>query len=150
MCIPARVLMLWLRRRRLPEQVDRAGSIALVPQSRKLEEGRDLHINTSNREARGLPNKPIVTDGARDTSTGTHTAVFTYCVRFCLSPMVAREKGRFQPCGCWSSKPVGGGTNQKQCEALDASTMYRFLPASPRHLNPPHMCHTGNARGNLV
>ena len=61
MCNPARVIMLWLRRRRLPEQVDRAGSIALVPRSRKLEEGRDLHINTSNGAAREPRNKPIVT-----------------------------------------------------------------------------------------
>ena len=29
---------------------------------------------------------------------------------------------------------------------LDASTMYRFLSASPRHLGPLHVCHTGNAR----
>ena len=63
MCIRARVFMLWLRRRRLPEQVDRAGSIALVRQSRKLEEDRELHINTSNGAARGLPNKPIMTGG---------------------------------------------------------------------------------------
>ena len=49
--------------RRLPEQVDRAGSIALVFQSRKLEEGRELHINTSNGAARSLDNKPIVTGG---------------------------------------------------------------------------------------
>ena len=46
--------------RRLPEQVDRAGSIALVPKSRKLEEGRDLHINTVTRFDRRVGNKPIV------------------------------------------------------------------------------------------
>ena len=55
--------MLWLRRQRLPEQVDHAESIALVIESRKLEEGRELHINTSNGAARSLDNKPIVTGG---------------------------------------------------------------------------------------
>ena len=38
MCNPARGFMLWLRRQRLPEQVDHAESIARVPESRKLEE----------------------------------------------------------------------------------------------------------------
>ena len=63
MCIRARVFMLWLRRRRLPEQVDRAGSIALVIESRKLEEGRELHINTMNEQEWRTRNKPIVTGG---------------------------------------------------------------------------------------
>ena len=52
--------------RRLPEQVDRAGSIALVIESRKLEEGRELHINTSNGAARSLDNKPIVIRGLQN------------------------------------------------------------------------------------
>ena len=55
--------MLWLRRRRLPEQVDRAGSIARVFQTRKLEEGRDLHTNSSKRTEHFLDNPPIVTGG---------------------------------------------------------------------------------------
>ena len=49
--------------RRLPEQVDRAGSIARVPRSRKLEEDRDLHINTVTRAEREPRNPPIVTGG---------------------------------------------------------------------------------------
>ena len=55
--------MLWLRRRRLPEQVDRAGSIALVFQTRKLEEGGDLHTKSVKRKGRFLENPPIVTGG---------------------------------------------------------------------------------------
>ena len=49
--------------RRLPEQVDRAGSIALVSVTRKLEEGRDLHISTMNEQECRTRNKPIVIRG---------------------------------------------------------------------------------------
>ena len=63
MCNPARVFMLWLRRQRLPEQVDHAESIARVQKSRKLEEHRVLHINTVTRFDRRLLDTPIVTGG---------------------------------------------------------------------------------------
>ena len=46
--------------RRLPEQVDRAGSIALVFQTLKLEEGGDLHTKSVKRTRRLLDIKPIV------------------------------------------------------------------------------------------
>ena len=49
--------------RRLPEQVDRAGSIALGFQTRKLEEGRDLHTKSVKRKGRFLETQPIVTGG---------------------------------------------------------------------------------------
>ena len=49
--------------RRLPEQVDRAGSIARVIETRKLEEGRDLHTNSSKRTEHFLDNPPIVIRG---------------------------------------------------------------------------------------
>ena len=49
--------------RRLPEQVDRAGSIALVFQTRKLEEGGDLHTKSVKRKGRFLEIKPIVIRG---------------------------------------------------------------------------------------
>ena len=55
--------MLWLRRRRLPEQVDRAGSIARVHKTRKLEEGRLFHSKSVKRKGRFLETPPIVTGG---------------------------------------------------------------------------------------
>ena len=63
MCIPARVFMLWLRRRRLPEQVDRAGSIARVPKASNFEEGRFLHTKSVTRAPLIFGNPPIVTGG---------------------------------------------------------------------------------------
>ena len=59
----ALVFMLWLRRQRLPEQVDHAESIARVQKSQKLEERRVLHINTVTRFDRRLLDTPIVTGG---------------------------------------------------------------------------------------
>ena len=64
MCILARVFMLWLRRGGYPSKSTALDRLRLfVFQSRKLEEGRELHINTSNGAARSLENKPIVIRG---------------------------------------------------------------------------------------
>ena len=81
--------------RRLPEQVDRAGSIARVPDSRKLEERRVLHINTVTRFDRRLRDTPIVTGGVEIRRLACS-----------LSSRSNGEKGRFQPRGSSPSKPV--------------------------------------------
>ena len=52
--------------RRLPEQVDRAGSIALVIESRKLEEGRLFHTKSVKQTESFLHNKPIVIKGPQN------------------------------------------------------------------------------------
>ena len=104
MCIRARVFMLWLRRRRLPEQVDRAGSIALVPQASNFEEGRFLHTKSVTRAPLIFGNPPIVTGGVeirRLPCLFLSRSNGGVCV--CA---VEPEKGRFHPLGASLSKPV--------------------------------------------
>ena len=61
--------------RRLPEQVDRAGSIARVPKASNFEEGRFLHTKSVTRAPLIFGNPPIVTGGVEIRRTGVFVFV---------------------------------------------------------------------------